>query len=131
MNPTTAENIAKLFTYYSTWVAALASFVAGYWLQLAPEEQAQILAQWPMLKHYAPIFAFLAFAAARVKAQGVPTPNFTPPPAGTGNTGEVIGHAGDEFQATVPVAGLSAEQAYTVMEAAKIIRAYQAGRSAP
>lgn len=127
MNQTTADNIAKLFTYYSTWVALLCSFVAGYWMQLSPDEQAQILAQWPTLKHYGPIFAFVAFAAARVKAQGVQLPNFTPPPAGTGVSGEVGGTATalPEFQQTVPVAGLTADQAATVIAAAKIIQAYQ------
>ena len=125
MNPTTAENIAKLFSYYSTGVAAAASFVAGYWLQLEPAEQANILAQWPVLKHYAPLFAFFAFAAARVKAQGVQLPTFTPPPPDTGVAGEVLGRV-DDFAPTVPVAGLTAEQAETVIKAAKIIRDQQA-----
>lgn len=120
MTPTTAENIAKLFTYYSTWVALICSFVAGYWMQLTPEAQAEILAQWPVLKHYGPILAFVAFAAARVKAQGVPMPNFTPPPAGTGVSGEVIGRAGD-FEPTVP-APLTPEEIETLLKADQILK---------
>lgn len=124
MNPTTAENIAKLFTYYSTWVAALASFVAGYWLQLAPEEQARILAQWPLLKHYAPILAFVAFAAARVKAQQPKMPDFTPPPASTGVSGEVIGRAGD-FSPTVPQ--LTPEEIDALLRADQILKSRARG----
>src|SRR5690606_32827016 len=69
---TTAENIAGSFKMYSVWVAGLISVAAGYWIQLPVEQQQQILAQWPALKYYSPIFAFAAFYAARVVAQTKP-----------------------------------------------------------
>jgi len=122
MNQTTAENIAKLFTYYSTWVAAAASFVAGYWLQLSPDEQAQILAQWPVLKHYGPIFAFVAFAAARVKAQGKPEePAAAPAPASAATLPVVV--------SVPPLGVLSVDETRTVLEAARILAQRQQGAS--
>jgi hypothetical protein len=69
---TTAENIAGSFKMYSVWVAGLISLAAGYWIQLPVEQQQQILAQWPALKYYSPIFAFAAFYAARVVSQTKP-----------------------------------------------------------
>ena len=69
---TTAENIAGSFKMYSVWVAGLISVAAGYWIQLPVEQQQQILAQWPALKYYSPIFAFAAFYAARVVSQTKP-----------------------------------------------------------
>ena len=69
---TTAENIAGSFKMYSVWVAGLISVAAGYWIQLPVEQQQQILAQWPALKYYSPIFAFAAFYAARVVSQNSP-----------------------------------------------------------
>ena len=69
---TTAENIANSLKMYSVWVAGLISVAAGYWIQLPVEQQQQILAQWPALKYYSPIFAFAAFYAARVVSQTKP-----------------------------------------------------------
>lgn len=69
---TTAENIAGSLKMYSVWVAGLISVAAGYWIQLPVEQQQQILAQWPALKYYSPIFAFAAFYAARVVSQTKP-----------------------------------------------------------
>lgn len=69
---TTAENIAGSFKMYSVWVAGLISVAAGYWIQIPVEQQQQILAQWPALKYYSPIFAFAAFYAARVVSQTKP-----------------------------------------------------------
>lgn len=69
---TTAENIANSLKMYSVWVAGLISLAAGYWIQLPVEQQQQILAQWPQLKYYSPIFAFAAFYAARVVSQTKP-----------------------------------------------------------
>lgn len=71
---TTAENIANSLKMYSVWVAGLISLAAGYWIQLPVEQQQQILAQWPQLKYYSPIFAFAAFYAARVISQQKPDP---------------------------------------------------------
>ena len=69
---TTAENIANSLEMYSVWVAGLISVAAGYWIQLPVEQQQQILAQWPALRYYSPIFAFAAFYAARVVSQTKP-----------------------------------------------------------
>ena len=63
---TTAENIAGSFKMYSVWVAGLISVAAGYWIQLPVEQQQQILAQWPALKYYSPIFAGRRFTPPRV-----------------------------------------------------------------
>ncbi len=71
---TTAENIANSLKLYSVWVAGLISVAAGYWIQLPVEQQQQILAQWPALKYYSPILAFVAFYAARVISQTKPDP---------------------------------------------------------
>ncbi len=77
---TTAENIAGSLKMYSVWVAGLISLAAGYWIQLPVEQQQQILAQWPQLKYYSPIFAFAAFYAARVISQQKPDPAPAPAP---------------------------------------------------
>ena len=71
---TTPENIANSLKMYSVWVAGIVSVVAGYWLQLPVEQQQQILAQWPALKYYSPMLAFVAFFAARVISQSKPDP---------------------------------------------------------
>ncbi len=72
MNPTTPENIANSLKMYSTWVAAAIMALFGWWVQLPVEQQQQILAQWPALKYYAPIFSFAVWYAARVASQSKP-----------------------------------------------------------
>lgn len=72
MNPTTPENIANSLKMYSTWVAATIMTLFGWWMQLPIEQQQQILAQWPALKYYAPIFSFAVWYAARVASQNKP-----------------------------------------------------------
>ena len=72
MNPTTPENIANSLKMYSTWVAAAIMTLFGWWVQLPVEQQQQILAQWPALKYYAPIFSFAVWYAARVASQNKP-----------------------------------------------------------
>lgn len=72
MNPTTPENIANSLKMYSTWVAAAIMTLFGWWMQLPVEQQQQILAQWPALKYYAPIFSFAVWYAARVASQNKP-----------------------------------------------------------
>jgi len=64
------SNLLRLHTYFSTWVAFLASAAAAYWLQLAPADQQAILAAYPALKLAAPVLGFIAFAVAR----GLPQP---------------------------------------------------------
>jgi hypothetical protein len=97
---TTAENIANSLKLYSVWVAGLISVAAGYWMQLPVEQQQQILAQWPALKYYSPILAFVAFYAARVISQSKPDPIPAPvePVVGT-----QIGVAGLTTPPAVPV----------------------------
>lgn len=72
MNPTTPENIANSLKMYSTWAAAAIMTLFGWWVQLPVEQQQQILAQWPALKYYAPIFSFAVWYAARVASQNKP-----------------------------------------------------------
>lgn len=67
---TFASNLRRMPTYFSTWVAFLASAAAAYWLQLAPDDQQAILAAFPAMKLAAPVLGFIAFAVAR----GIPQP---------------------------------------------------------
>ena len=61
-------NIGKLYTQYSFYVVFFISGVIAYWLQMAVEEQAAVLAAFPSLKLVAPFSGFVAFMIAR----GVP-----------------------------------------------------------
>lgn len=124
---TTPENIANSLKMYSVWVAGIVSAVAAYWLQLPVEQQQQILAQWPVLKYYSPMLAFVAFYAARVISQTKPAPEPVPTP-----NEPVIGTAGlttpppapvvPDVPATVAVQLTPAEIA-AILNAAEVLKA--------
>ncbi|MGE4074953.1 MAG: hypothetical protein AB7F22_05340 [Reyranella sp.] len=103
MNPTTTpENIANSLKMYSTWVAMAICGLYGWWMQLPMEQQQQILAQWPALKYYAPIFSFAVWYAARVMSQNKPDTSLL----GATNepvTGPQIGVAGLTSPPAAPV----------------------------
>lgn len=69
-----SSNLKALPTRYTTWVVVVVTAVAAYWLQLAPAEQAELLAAYPWLEHLAPLAALVSFVVARIWPQGVPTP---------------------------------------------------------
>ncbi|MEY4377696.1 MAG: hypothetical protein RJB26_2246 [Pseudomonadota bacterium] len=129
---TTPENIANSLKMYSVWVAGLVSMAAGYWLQLPVEQQQQILAQWPALKYYSPILAFVAFYAARVLSQSKTLPDAPAPVEPRGNTGEVLGTAGlttppaepvvPDVPATISVQ-LTASEVASILNAAELLKA--------
>lgn len=77
MNQDLKTNIARLPKNFSTYVVAIVTGVAYYWLQLSPAEQQALITAYPWLKHAAPLSAFVAFLAARVWPQTPPAP---PPP---------------------------------------------------
>jgi len=59
------DNLKRLHTKISTYVALLASAAAAFWLQLTPEDQQAILASFPALKLIGPAVSFVAFVVAR------------------------------------------------------------------
>ena len=130
MNPTTPENIANSLKMYSTWVAMAICGLYGYWMQLPMEQQQQILAQWPALKYYAPIFSFAVWYAARVASQNKPDTSLL----GAANeplTGPQIGVAGltapppapvvPGTPATVPL-NLTAAEVAAILNAAEALK---------
>lgn len=62
-------DLKELATRYSTWVVAVITGAAAYWLQLSPAEQASLQATYPILTKVAPLAAFVAFLAARAAPQ--------------------------------------------------------------
>lgn len=70
MSPDTLMNVAKSIKMLSVWVALIICGLVKYWLDLTPEAQQELLAQWPAIKNYGPQIAFVVWYAARVKAQG-------------------------------------------------------------
>ncbi len=126
---TTPENIANSLKMYSVWVAGIVSVVAGYWLQLPVEQQQQILAQWPALKYYSPMLAFVAFFAARVISQSKPDP--APSSSVEPVVGTQIGVAGltappptpavPDTPATVPL-NLTAAEVAAILNAAEALK---------
>lgn len=62
---TFTQNLKRIHTYFSTWVAFLATCAAAYWLQLTPADQQAILDAFPALKLVAPAVGFVAFVIAR------------------------------------------------------------------
>lgn len=130
MNPTTPENIANSLKMYSTWVAMAICGLYGYWMQLPMEQQQQILAQWPALKYYAPIFSFAVWYAARVASQNRPDTSLL----GAANeplTGPQIGVASlttppaapapAALPATVPM-NLTAREIAAILDAAEVLK---------
>lgn len=130
MNPTTPENIANSLKMYSTWVAMAICGLYGYWMQLPMEQQQQILAQWPALKYYAPVFSFAVWYAARVASQNKPDTSLL---GGTAEpvVGPQIGVAGltapppapvvPETPATVPL-NLTAAEVAAILNAAEALK---------
>ncbi len=130
MNPTTPENIANSLKMYSTWVAAAICALYGYWMQLPMEQQQQILAQWPALKYYAPIFSFAVWYAARVASQNKPDTSLlggaTEPVVG-----QQIGVAGLTTPPAAPVPAalpaavpmnLTAREIAAILDAAEVLK---------
>jgi hypothetical protein len=75
MNQDLKTNIARLPKNFSTYVVAIVTGGAYYWLQMSPAEQQAMITAYPWLKHVAPLSAFVAFLAARVWPQnGAPSP---------------------------------------------------------
>lgn len=68
------RNLRKLHRMLSAWVVAIASAVAMYWLQLSPEQQQELLSQFPWLIKSAPLLTMVAWVYARVKPQQSITP---------------------------------------------------------
>lgn len=68
------SNLKSVGRMLSFWVVAVATALASYWLQLEPEKQAELLAQWPVLSKFAPTITMLAWIYARVKPQKSLTP---------------------------------------------------------
>lgn len=130
MNPTTPENIANSLKMYSTWAALIICSLYGYWVQLPMEQQQQILAQWPALKYYAPIFSFAVWYAARVASQNKPDTSLL---GGMNEPviGQQIGVAGltapppapvvSETPATVPL-NLTAAEVAAILNAAEVLK---------
>ncbi len=126
---TTAENIANSLKMYSVWVAGLISLAAGYWIQLPVEQQQQILAQWPQLKYYSPIFAFAAFYAARVISQQKPDPApvpapvepVAPAPIGTAGLTTPPAAAAEAPPAALPLQ-LTAAEVAAILNAAEVLK---------
>ena len=127
---TTAENIANSLKMYSTWVAMAICGLYGWWVQLPMEQQQQILAQWPALKYYAPIFSFAVWYAARVMSQTKPDTSLL----GAANeplTGPQIGVASlttppaapapAALPATVPM-NLTAREIAAILDAAEVLK---------
>lgn len=129
MNPTTPENIANSLKMYSTWVAAAIMFIFGWWVQLPVEQQQQILAQWPALKYYAPIFSFAVWYAARVASQSKPDTSLldkNEPLGGTplgvaGLTVPPPAPAAPTAPATVPL-NLTAAEVAAILNAAEALK---------
>lgn len=130
MNPTTPENIANSLKMYSTWVAMAICGLYGYWVQLPMEQQQQILAQWPALKYYAPIFSFAVWYAARVASQNKPDTSLlggaTEPVVG-----QQIGVAGLTTPPAAPVPAalpaavpmnLTAREIAAILDAAEVLK---------
>ncbi len=122
---TTPENIANSLKMYSVWVAGIVSVVAGYWLQLPVEQQQQILAQWPALKYYSPMLAFVAFFAARVISQSKPDPapsSPVEPVIGTASlTAPPPAPVVPDTPATVPL-NLTAAEVAAILNAAEALK---------
>lgn len=72
MNQSLKTNLKNLPTNYSSWVAAVLMGIVYYWLQLPPQEQQELIAAYPWLKHFAPIAGLVAWVGARVMPQGSP-----------------------------------------------------------
>lgn len=62
-------DLKELATRYSTWVVAVITGAAAYWLQLPAQEQAALLASYPWLKQVAPAAGLIAFLVARAAPQ--------------------------------------------------------------
>lgn len=62
-------NVRKSARMFSNHVAIILAMGAAYWLQLSPEHQAEILAQYPKLKHAMPWLSFVIWYIARMIPQ--------------------------------------------------------------
>lgn len=78
MDPKLKDNLKALPTNYTTYVVAVLMAVAGYWLQMSPTEQAELIGAYPWLKHAAPVLGLVAFLGARVWPQGKPPQEYEP-----------------------------------------------------
>lgn len=70
------KNFKSLHKMLSAWVVGIASLAAAYWLQLSPEDQQALLAEYPKMIKAAPFFTMAAWMWARSKPQR----SLTPPP---------------------------------------------------
>lgn len=64
-SPTFADALKALPTFASTWVAAIASMAAAYWLQMAPDAQHALTQLLPGVTIGGPLAGFVVFAVAR------------------------------------------------------------------
>lgn len=69
MNEQLKTNLKRLPTNLTTYVVAVITGLAAWWLQLPPQEQANYLALYPWLKNVAPLAAVVSFVVAKVIPQ--------------------------------------------------------------
>lgn len=62
--------LKQIHKLYSTWVVAIFSAAGAWWLQASPAEQAQFMADWPILVRAVPYVGFVTFVLARITPQG-------------------------------------------------------------
>lgn len=111
MNPQTIANLSNVLKFNSTRVVLVLAALAAYWLQLDPIEQAKYMADYPWLKHAAPLIGVASFVWARVTPQAnLPEPA---PPAKPLDQQDTV---------PMPLARLSIEETDAILKAAQIIK---------
>lgn len=66
--------IKTLMTRASTITVTALMAIVAYWMQLAPAEQAALIASYPWLKVVTPLFGWVAFVVARMWPQAPQEP---------------------------------------------------------
>lgn len=119
------ENIARLPFNYSTYVALAIVYALDWWADPAnAQAKASLLQSMPWLGQFKEAIAVGLWLLSRAWPQQPKMPGFTPPPAGTGVSGEVIGRAGD-FSPTVPQ--LTPEEIDALLRADQILKSRARG----
>lgn len=116
MNQQTIANLSNVLKFNSTRVVLVIAGLAAYWLQLDPVEQAKYMADYPWLKHAAPLIAVVSFVWARVTPQA----NLQPPAPQVAERVQTPHDQADTVP--MPLARLSIEETDAILKAAQIIK---------
>jgi hypothetical protein len=62
---------------FSTWVVFICCSAVWYWMGLPADQQQELMAAYPWLRHVAPAVGFFSYVLAKAKPQGIEVPKVT------------------------------------------------------